>query len=122
MTISQILILLIIGLAAGFASGIFGVGGGIVIVPALIFILGFSQHQAQGISLGILTLPVVAISAYNYYKNGYIDVKTTLIIVAAFVVGGYFGSILAVQIPAKFLRKIFAIFMILVGFKLLLSK
>jgi uncharacterized membrane protein YfcA len=117
----NIIILLIIGLAAGMVSGSLGVGGGVVIVPALIFFYGMTQQEAQGTSLGLLALPVVIAGAYNYYKGGYINIKFVLILAIAFVVGSYFGSMLAVNISGKTLQKIFAGFMILVALKMLIK-
>ena len=92
MTPETILILVLVGLAAGILSGLVGVGGGIIIVPALVFFLGFSQHEAQGTSLGLLLLPVGILAVMNYYKQGHIDVRIVLIMSAAFVAGGFFGS------------------------------
>ena len=70
MTISHILIFISIGLAAGVLSGLFGVGGGLIIVPALVFFIGMSQHEAQGTSLGLMLLPIGALAAWNYFKSG----------------------------------------------------
>lgn len=119
MTISTILLLLFVGLAAGLLSGMVGIGGGIVIVPCLVLILGLSQHTAQGTTLAMLSLPVSAIAAYSYYQKGMVDWKTALILCLGFIVGGYFGSRLAVQLPALTLKRIFAVMMILVALKYL---
>jgi uncharacterized membrane protein YfcA len=81
-----IVMLLLIGLAAGMLSGLIGVGGGIIIVPALIFFLGFNQHEAQGTSLGLLLLPIGILAVYNYYNKGYIDVKYVLIMAIGFLI------------------------------------
>lgn len=121
MSVYQVLILLAIGLSAGMLSGTFGVGGGIIIVPALVFFLGLSQREAQGTSLFILLLPVGVFAVMNYYKEGYVKVNFSLIIVAAFVVGAYLGSLLAVHLPDKVLKKIFAVFMIAAALKMLLE-
>ena len=83
------IIIIIIGLAAGMLSGLVGVGGGIIIVPALVFFLGFSQHEAQGTSLGILLLPAGIFAVINYFKQGYIDIKVVLILFAGFLIGGF---------------------------------
>ena len=115
----NIIILLIIGLLAGIVSGSLGVGGGVVIVPALIYFYGMTQQEAQGTSLGLLALPVVLLGAYNYYKEGYINIKFVLILAIAFVVGSYLGSAVAVHLSGKTLQKIFAGFMILVALKML---
>ena len=95
---STILILLVIGLLAGVLSGMVGVGGGIIIVPALVYFIGMSQHQGQGTSLAVLLLPVGIFAVYNYYKAGYVDVRSTLIIAATFLIGGFIGSKIAIGI------------------------
>ena len=122
MTTTTIVSLIVIGLLAGMLSGLVGVGGGIIMVPLLILFLGFSQHQAQGTSLTVLVVPVTALAVFNYYKQGYINWKYALVIALFFVIGGYFGSKLAVSIDQKMLKKIFSIVLLLVGVKLLLEK
>ncbi len=107
---------------AGLVSGALGVGGGIIIVPSLIFFLGFSQHMAQGTSLAILLLPTGLFAVLQYYKNGYVDIKVALILMILFVIGAYLGSLLSVNIPDKMLRKIFGIFMLLVSIKMIIGK
>ena len=114
-----IIILILVGIAAGMLSGLVGVGGGIIIVPALVFFLGFSQKMAQGTSLGILLLPVGILGLIQYYKQGYVDLKVVLIISLAFLFGSYFGSKIALRLPQDTIRKIFAVFMILIAIKLL---
>ncbi len=115
----EILIFIIIGLAAGTLSGMFGIGGGIVIVPALVFFMGMSQHQAQGTSLGVLMMPIVALGAYNYYKTGNLDVRASLIIASTFIIGGYFGSKISLTIDHVLLKKIFGVLMIGVAIKMI---
>src|ERR1700712_280518 len=95
------IILLLIGIAAGTLSGMVGVGGGIIIVPALVYFLGFSQKMAQGTSLGILLLPVGLLGVMQFYKQGFIDVRVVLIISAAFFFGSYFGSRIALSISQE---------------------
>jgi hypothetical protein len=115
----MVIILLLIGLASGMLSGLIGVGGGIFIVPALVFFMAFTQKQAQGNSLGILLLPVGILAVWNYYKAGYIDIRLVLLVSLGFVIGGYFGSKLSLTLPDAIVKKIFAIVMILVALKLL---
>ncbi|GAA4774576.1 hypothetical protein GCM10023230_26600 [Flavobacterium hankyongi] len=122
MTVTIILSLVLIGLLAGVLSGLVGVGGGIIMVPLLVLLLGFNQHQAQGTSLTVLVVPVTALAVFNYYKEGYINWKYAAIIAVFFVVGSYFGSKLAVSIDQKMLKKIFAAILILVAGKMLLEK
>lgn len=117
-----ILSLILIGLLAGVLSGLVGVGGGIIMVPLLVLLLGFNQHQAQGTSLTVLVVPVTALAVFNYYKEGYINWKYAAIIAVFFVVGSYFGSKLAVSIDQKMLKKIFAAILILVAGKMLIEK
>ena len=114
-----IIILIIIGLAAGMLSGLVGVGGGIIVVPALVYFLGFSQHQAQGTSLGLLLLPVGILAVLNYYHRGYIDIRVVGIMAVAFVLGGWFGSKMAVSIPELTVKRIFAVLLFYTAFKML---
>lgn len=122
MNLNEFMLLILTGILAGLVSGTLGVGGGIIIIPMLTFFLGLSQHEAQGTSLGVMTFPVFAISAYNYYKNGYLNVKFVLVIVVAFIIGSYFSSKFAVQIPEKTLKKVFGLFLALMGIKMLIGK
>ena len=122
MSASSIAILLVIGLCAGILSGFVGVGGGIIIVPALVIFLGFSQHVAQGTSLGMMLPPIGILAVMNYYKSGNIDMKASLILCLTFVVGGYLGSKLSIAIDQKVVKKIFAVIMLIASVKLLMSK
>jgi len=122
MDLNQIIILALIGLVGGAASGLLGIGGGLVMIPAMILFMGFSQHQAQGTTLGVLVFPVAILSVINYYRNGYIDFKFVLVLALTFVIGNYFGSLLAVNLDAKLLRRIFGVFLLLISFKLVLGK
>jgi uncharacterized protein len=119
MTTELVITLLLIGLAAGVLSGLVGVGGGLIIVPALVFFLGYTQHQAQGTSLGLLLLPVGILAVMNYYNKGQIDVKVVLVMSIAFVLGGWLGSKLALRLPEDTVKKIFAVFLFYSAFKLL---
>jgi uncharacterized protein len=114
-----ILILILIGLAAGILSGLVGVGGGIIVVPALVFFLGFTQHQAQGTSLGLLLLPVGILAVLSYYNKGYIDIKVVGIMALAFIIGGWLGSKLALSIPELAVKRVFAIILFYTAFKML---
>jgi uncharacterized membrane protein YfcA len=114
-----ILILLLVGLAAGMLSGLVGVGGGIIIVPCLVFFLGFSQKMAQGTSLGILLIPIGILGVLQYYKQDYIDLKVVAIISVAFFFGSYFGSRIALSLSQENVKKIFALVLLLVAVKML---
>lgn len=122
MTIQILLILLAVGLAAGFLSGMVGIGGGIIIVPVLVYFLGFTQHQAQGTTLFMFLLPIGILGVMNYHKQGYVDYKTALIICSTFVFGSYFGSKLAISLDQKTVKQIFGAIIILLGAKMLFSK
>jgi uncharacterized membrane protein YfcA len=119
MSVQTIVLLVIVGLLAGVLSGLVGLGGGVIIVPALVFFLGFSQHQAQGTSLGILLLPAGIFAVMNYYKKGFIDVKVVLLLFVGFLVGGYFGSKISLSVNESTLKKIFAIALVLIAGKVL---
>ena len=122
MTITTILILMVIGLAAGILSGFAGVGGGVIIIPALIFFLGMTQFEAQGTSLALMIPPIGILAAMNYYKEGYINWRYAIILAVFFFVGGYIGSKMALTINQGVVKKGFAVFIILVGTKMLFSK
>jgi len=122
MSASVIIILVLIGLVTGAVSGMLGIGGAIILVPALIFIMGFSQHEAQGTSLAMMLPPIGLLAAYNYFKAGHVNIKFALILAIAFIAGSYFGSELAIALPQAVLKKIFALLLLLVAAKLLLSK
>jgi len=107
MSTQVIVWLIVIGILAGVLSGIVGIGGGIVMVPLLAILLGFTQHEAQGTSLAAMLPPVTILAVMNYYKAGHVNWKYALLISATFIIGGYFGSKFAVNIDQKMLRKIF---------------
>ncbi len=119
MTTQTIVLLLCIGLIAGVLSGLVGIGGGIIIVPALMYLVGYSQHQAQGTSLGLLLLPVGIFATLNYYRKGYVDIRAILIMSVAFLVGGLLGSKLSISVSDAMLRKIFAISLVVIAVKML---
>ncbi len=122
MTTTALLTLIIIGIITGAVAGLLGIGGAIIMVPALVFIMGLGQHQAQGTSLAVMLPPVGIIAAYNYYKAGEVNLKDALILAVAFIVGSYFGSKLALNIPQRMLQKIFALVLLLISVKMLFSK
>jgi hypothetical protein len=122
MSMTTLLLLVLIGLAAGVLSGFVGVGGGIVMVPALVWLLGYSQHQAQGTSLAVLVLPVVFLAAWNYHKVHPLDLKAVGIIAGSFVLGGFMGSKMALALPADIVKKAFGVLMIVAALKLIFGK
>ena len=119
MSILTIILLMLIGLAAGTLSGMVGVGGGIIIVPCLVLVLGYTQKEAQGTSLVVLLLPVGIFAVMNYYKQGQINLPVALIVSLSFLIGGYFGSKLALSWDEEKLKKIFAVTIMLVAIKML---
>ena len=119
MDIQTILIVIIIGIAAGILGGLVGVGGGLVIVPGLVFFLGMSQHTAQGTSLGLIMLPVGILGVLHYYKQGHVDFKIVAVLAIGFLAGSYFGSKIALSLPQETIKKVFAIFMIVIAIKML---
>ena len=122
MTLSSIIILAVLGLLTGFMAGMLGIGGGIIVIPALIMILGFTQQEAQGTSLAMMLPPVGILAVINYYKAGHVDWMVAGILALLFVVGSVFGSKLAVRIPQDVLKKVFGVFLILVAIKMLFGK
>lgn len=119
MSIQIILIVILIGIASGMLSGLVGVGGGIIIVPALVYFLGFSQHAAQGTSLGLILLPVGILGVLQYYNHGDIDIKVVCILAVGFLLGSYFGSKISLSLPQETVKKIFAVLMIVMAIKML---
>ncbi|MES2431238.1 MAG: sulfite exporter TauE/SafE family protein [Bacteroidota bacterium] len=119
MDMQTILIVILIGIAAGMLGGLVGVGGGLIIVPSLVYFLGFSQHAAQGTSLGLILLPVGILGVMQYYKHGDVDFKVVAILAVGFLLGSYFGSKVSLSLPQATVKKIFAIFMMIMAFKML---
>jgi uncharacterized membrane protein YfcA len=122
LSMNEIIVLLIVGVLAGFLSGLVGIGGGTIVVPALVYFLSFSQQQAQGTSLLLLLLPTGVFAVMNYYKAGYVDWQAALIIATTFLLGGFLGSKVAIAIDQNTVKKIFAAFLILMGVKMLIWK
>ncbi|OQY03301.1 MAG: permease [Bacteroidetes bacterium 4572_117] len=118
----DILVLLVIGLVAGFLSGSMGIGGGVVIVPSLIFFMGFSLHQGQGTSLAFMSMPIMLVAASNFYKEGFVNVKATFLLVIPFIIGGYLGSKFSIMMPERIMRIIFGVFMIIIALKMIFTK
>jgi uncharacterized membrane protein YfcA len=117
-----LVVLILIGIAAGTLGGMFGVGGGLIIVPALMLALNLGPKEAQGTSVAVMLPPIGILAAMNYYKAGYLDIKYALVIALAFIVGGWFGSKLAISLPDVLMKKIFAGFMLLTALKMLFGK
>lgn len=116
-----ILFLIIIGAVSGVLSGFVGVGGGILIVPGLMYVLGMSQIEAQGTSLFILLLPVGILAVMNYWKSNHVNVGFGLIVASAFVIGGFVGSKLALKISPSLVKLIFGVIMAYVSIRMIHS-
>lgn len=124
MNVTLIISLIIIGFLGGILSGLFGIGGGVIMVPLMVFLLSFTQHQAQGTSLAVLSFPVAFVAAYNYYNSGdnVVDWKFAAIIAVSFIVGGYLGSKFAISINQTTLKKFFSIVLFIAAIKMFFSK
>ncbi len=109
------LLLIVIGLSAGMLSGLFGIGGGVLIVPALVYGLGFSQKLATGTSLAILLPPVGLAAVLEYYRGGYVDIKAAAFIAIALVIGAWFGARWGSQASTEGLKAGFGIFLVVLG-------
>ena len=121
MSETPVLVLIVIGLLAGILSGIFGIGGGVVIVPALIYVAGFRQHMATGTSLAVLLPPIGIAAAYEYHRHGNVNVRAAAVIAAAVFVGGWLGAVVANRMPGPQLRLAFGIFVVGLGVYLILG-
>lgn len=113
---------LILGLIAGILSGLIGIGGGTIIIPALVFLFGFSQHQAQGTTLALLIPPIRLLAAWAYYKEGYVDLRVASLICLGFFFGGLLGGKLATHLSNFILEKIFGVALLLIALKMILAK
>jgi uncharacterized protein len=118
----KVLLFLVLGLVSGGLSGLIGIGGGVIIVPALIFLFGFSQHMAQGTTLALLVPPIGILGAWAYYKQDYVDIKVALIICLGFFIGSFLGAKFSVNIPEKLLERIFGIALFAISLKMIFAK
>ena len=114
--------MLLVGLVVGAFSGVVGIGGGILFIPALVWLAGMNQHKAQGTSLGALLAPVGIFAFWEYYRKGNADLRVAAFLAAGFLVGGYFGAVAAQHIPELWLRRIFALTLVAVGTRMWFSK
>jgi uncharacterized membrane protein YfcA len=118
MTNPSLSLLIGIGLAAGVFSGVFGVGGGVIIVPALIYLAGFTQHLATGTSLAVLLPPVGAAAAFEYYRHGNVNLYAALVIAVTVMFGGWIGALIANRVAGPYLRLAFGLFVMSIGVSL----
>lgn len=118
---TQVALYVILGLAAGILSGFVGIGGGVIIVPALVFLFGFTQQQAQGTTLALLVPPIGFLAAWTYYKEGFVDIKVAAFIAAGFIIGSLFGARFATGFSNAALEKIFGAIIVLIGLKMIFA-
>ncbi len=124
MDIQTFISLVLIGLLAGTLSGFIGIGGGVIMVPAIIYVLGVSQHEAQGISITTMLLPIGILAFYNYYKGGQVTnefIAYSAVIAVTFIIGGYFGSKISLKLNPQLVKLIFGILMLYIGFKMIIN-
>ncbi len=119
---TTLMICLIIGVAAGVMSGLVGIGGGVVVVPALIFLLGFTQQKAQGTTLAMLVPPIGILAAWTYYRQGFVDLRIAGIICLGFLLGGLVGARIATGLPDGMLEKIFAVVLLFISVKMFFAR
>lgn len=119
---TSILIILAIGIIAGVFSGFIGIGGGLVIVPCLVYFFGMSQHAAQGTSLAMMLPPIGILAVLNYHKQGMVDWKIAAILCITFLVGSFLGSKAAISLPADTVKRIFGVVIIVIGIKMIFEK
>ena len=114
--------LVLLGLLAGVLGGLIGIGGGVIIVPILVFVFKYEQHLAQGTTLALLLPPIGILAAWSYYQQGQMDVRAAVLICLGFVVGGFFGAKLALVMPQEILRKVFGVAMLLIALNMIFRK
>lgn len=119
---TDIVLYMFLGLVAGVFSGLIGVGGGIIIVPALVLLFGMSQHQAQGTTLALLVPPIGLLAAWTYYKQGYVDLRIATFICIGFFLGGFVGAKIATALSSPALEKVFGIALLLISLKMIFAQ
>lgn len=115
-------VIILIGLTGGIASGLLGIGGAVVMIPALIFIAGFDQQTAQGTTLCAMVPPIGILAALEYYRAGQADIKTAAIIAAVFIIGAYAGSKLAVRMNPMLLRRVFGAVLFYLSLRMIINR
>jgi hypothetical protein len=119
---ATVLLFISLGLLSGFLSGMIGIGGGVIIVPALVFLFGLSQHQAQGTTLALLVPPIGLLAAWTYYKHGFVDLRIAAFICAGFVLGGLLGANIATGLSNETLQRVFGIALLVISLKMIFFK
>jgi uncharacterized membrane protein YfcA len=122
MMMMQPFIFVVLGIVVGMFAGILGIGGAIFVIPVLVYVFGWEQHMAQGTSLAMLVPPIGILAAWKYYQAGHADLKVAALLCVGFFVGGYFGGVIANQLPAETLRKVFGVALLLISLKMIIGK
>jgi len=122
MAIGTLIKLLLIGLVTGALSGLLGIGGGLILIPSLVLFIGMDQHQAIGTSLAVMLPPIGLFAAYNFYKAGHVNLKFAMLLALAFMIGSYFTSKIAITMPENLIRKIFGVFLVIIGIRMFFFK
>jgi uncharacterized membrane protein YfcA len=112
-------LVVLIGMAAGVLSGVFGIGGGVIIVPALVYLAGFRQHPATGTSLAVLLPPIGIGATWEYYRNGNVNLRVAMIMAVAVFAGGWVGALIANRMSGPYLRLAFGVFVVILGVSLI---
>jgi len=118
----DIVLCLLLGLVAGMCSGLLGIGGAVIMIPALVFMFGMNQHMAQGTTLALMVPPIGLLAAWTYFKGGYIDLKVAAFVALGFFIGGLLGARFAVNVDGATLKKVFGIFLFMVSLKMIFMK
>lgn len=119
---ANIILCLLLGVIAGIASGFIGIGGGIIVVPALVILFGMEQHMAQGTTLAMMLPPIGILAVWEYYQKGHVDFKIAGLLCIGFVIGGLIGAKFAVNMPEQLLRKTFGIFFLVISLRMIFLK
>lgn len=112
---------IILGITAGVLSGLVGIGGGVIIVPALVLIFGLSQLKAQGTTTALMVPPIGILAAWTYYRQGFVDLKIAVLVCTGFLIGGYFGAKIATNLSSVVLEKIFGAVLLAIAIKMLFA-
>ena len=119
---TNIILYVVLGLIAGILSGMLGIGGGIIMVPAMVLVFGLTQHQAQGTTLALMVLPIGLLAALTYYRQGYVDMKMAAFVCLGFFFGGLIGAKLIMGLPDVWLKKCFGVLLLIVAIRMIWSR
>lgn len=118
----NIVLYILIGLLAGTLGGMFGIGGGVIIIPALVYFFGMTQQTAQGTSLALMLPPIGILAVLAYYKQGNVDIMAAVFICLGFLFGGLLGANIALSVPTPFLKKLFGVFLLVISLRMIFFK